>query len=89
MFIMFCSIQVLSDNDLDNFFFTFRKNIGEHYNYLRGCHNNIIRNTNHCETLKIGSKKDFKIMMSYLSYKLKDLKLLLSCVKWNIVSNKL
>ena len=55
-------------------------------------HDNISRNTDHYEMLSVKQNKKKTIPncpYDYSSsYELKDLKILLLCVKWNIVSNK-
>ena len=61
----------------------FRKNIGEHYKCLLGCHGNIIRNTDQYESLKKWKWNNTQncVYASYLNYELKNLKILLLYVK--------
>ena len=77
--LMFYSVRTSSNNDLEKSF-NLRKNTGECYN-LWGCHDNVTMNADCNETLKrANKKKTFKIVLMYLSYKLKKLKIFLFCV---------
>ena len=54
-----------SDNDMKEIFWFKEKYTGKHYNFLWGCHGNIIRNTNCYEILKSKKWKIFKIVLVY------------------------